>query len=102
MSHRAPEGGWTDPPTEPTPATDSESAAIPLLAELSAPTQVQRLAWLTPARRQYVYAVLAAVVPLLVWYGVVDAQTAALWVAAAAAVLGMGLAGAHVNSGSGQ
>lgn len=67
---------------------------------MSAPLeQVTRLAWLTPTRRQYVYVVLCALVPVLVFYGIVDSQTAALWTAVGAAVLGLGTAAGHVNRG---
>lgn len=47
---------------------------------------------LTPARRQWLYGIATIAVPILVIYGVVDANTAALWVALAAAVLGTGTA----------
>lgn len=70
--------------------------------ELVVPAQVERLAWLTPARRQRLYVILTATVPILVVYGVVDGQSAALWVALAGAVLGTSTAAMHVNRGGGQ
>lgn len=54
-------------------------------------------AWLTPARRQKLYVTLTALAPLLVVYGVVDDQTVALWLAAAATVMGTTTAALHTN-----
>lgn len=42
--------------------------------------------------RRWAYGVLTAAVPLLMVYGVLDEQTAALWVSMGAAVFGTGLA----------
>lgn len=53
---------------------------------------------LTPARRQWLYVIMTALVPILVAYGVVDNADAALWVALAAAVLGTGTAALHTNT----
>jgi len=44
------------------------------------------------ATRAWIYRILVAAVPVLIAYGVLDEVTAAVWVAAAAAVLGIGLA----------
>lgn len=57
---------------------------------------------MTPAVRQRVYAVLTALVPLAVIYGVVSDTEASLWLAVAAALLGGGgtaLAAAHTPGG---
>lgn len=48
------------------------------------------------ATRQWLYVVITALVPLLVSYGIIDNETAALWLALAAAVLGTGTASAAV------
>jgi hypothetical protein len=49
--------------------------------------------------RAWVYRVLAAAVPLAIAYGaVVDESTAALWLALAGAVLGLGLATANTST----
>ena len=48
--------------------------------------------------RAYVYAVLVAVVPLLIGYGILTAEEAALWLGLAAAVLGLGLATANTST----
>jgi len=44
------------------------------------------------ATRAWIYRILVAAVPVLIAYGVLDEATAAVWVAGAAAVLGIGLA----------
>ena len=67
--------------------------------ELVVPAQIERVAWLTAARRQRLYVVLTAAAPILVAYGVIDDQTVALWIAAAAAVLGTSTAALHTNRG---
>ena len=64
------------------------------MAEHRAPTP-ERLPWLTPARRKWLYVVLTAAVPLLITYGVLTETTAPLWLSLAAAVLGTGTAAAH-------
>lgn len=69
------------------------------MGEHSADETTDRFAWLTPTRRQRLYVVLTALVPILVVYGVVDSQTAALWVALGAAVLGTSTAALHTNRG---
>jgi hypothetical protein len=56
----------------------------------------QPIAWLTPAVRRWAYGVATAAVPLLVIYGVIESETAPLWAALAASVLGTGTALAHV------
>ena len=53
---------------------------------------------LTPAVRAWIYGVIIAAVPLLTAYGVLDDSKAAVWVAAAAAVLGLGTSAAHVKA----
>ncbi|OKL49290.1 phage holin [Boudabousia marimammalium] len=55
----------------------------------------QPLSWLTPNIRRWAYSVITAVVPLLIVYGVLDQQTAPLWIALAASVLGTATAAAH-------
>jgi hypothetical protein len=45
-----------------------------------------------PRFRQWLYGVLLAAVPLLIIYGILDAEQAALWVGAGAAMLGLGTA----------
>lgn len=53
------------------------------------------LDWLTPDVRRWAYAVITALVPILVAYGVLENVTAPLWLALAASVLGTGTALAH-------
>ncbi|MDN5639922.1 MAG: hypothetical protein L0I17_03900 [Actinomycetia bacterium] len=53
---------------------------------------------LTPAVRAWIYGIIIAAVPLLTAYGVLDDSKAAVWVAAAAAVLGLGTSAAHVKA----
>lgn len=48
--------------------------------------------------RAYIYAVLVAAVPIAIVYGILDTQTAALWLGLAAAVLGLGLATANTST----
>lgn len=55
----------------------------------------EHLSWLTPSLRGWLYAVLTALVPLLIIYGVLDEQTAPLWIALAASILGTSTALAH-------
>lgn len=55
------------------------------------------ISWLTPTVRQWLYGVLTVAVPLLIAYGVLDAERAALWVALGGAVLGLGTATAHTG-----
>lgn len=52
--------------------------------------------------RRWVYGVATAVIPLLIAYGIVDEQTAPLWVALVAAVLVPGLAAAGTVPAKGQ
>ena len=59
----------------------------------------QPIAWFTPRVRLYTYGVLAAIVSLLISYGILDNQTAPLCLALATALLGFGTAGAHVPRG---
>lgn len=56
--------------------------------------------WFTPRIRAWFYGILTAVIPLLIAYGVLDAQQAPLWVAFAAAILGQGSAWLHTPSPS--
>lgn len=58
-------------------------------------TQPELFGWFTPRVRQWFYGVLTMAMPLLIGYGVLDNQQAALWVALAGAVLGLGTAGLH-------
>lgn len=53
---------------------------------------------LTPAVRAWIYGVIIAAVPLLTAYGLLDDSKAAVWVAVAAAVLGLGTSAAHVKA----
>lgn len=65
----------------------------------------QPLAWLTPARRRWLYAVLVALAPVLVIRGLVSRDEADLWltVAEAALVVGGGLVAiSHVPRGGGE
>ena len=55
----------------------------------------ERLTWLTPQARGWLYGILTALVPLLITYGVLDQQTAPLWLALAASILGTSTALAH-------
>lgn len=48
--------------------------------------------------RAWVYRVLLAAQPLIVAYGVTSNEVAALWLAFAAAVLGLGLASANTST----
>jgi hypothetical protein len=50
--------------------------------------------------RAWVYRVLTAAQPLIVAYGVTTNETAALWLAFASAVLGLGLAAANTSTKS--
>lgn len=45
-----------------------------------------------PRFRQWLYTLLLAAVPLLIGYGIIDVNQAALWLAAGGAVLGLGTA----------
>ena len=53
---------------------------------------------LTEPTRAWIYRVLTACVPLAVAYGAVTEEVAVLWLAAAAAVLGTGLAAANTST----
>ena len=55
----------------------------------------ERVNWLTPAVRGWLYGILTALIPLLITYGVVDQQSAPLWAALAASILGTSTALAH-------
>lgn len=55
----------------------------------------ERVNWLTPQVRGWLYGVLTALIPLLITYGVVDQQSAPLWLALAASILGTSTALAH-------
>lgn len=55
----------------------------------------EHLSWLTPQVRTWLYRVITALVPLLIIYGVLDEQTAPLWIALAASILGTSTALAH-------
>jgi NAD(P)H-dependent flavin oxidoreductase YrpB (nitropropane dioxygenase family) len=48
--------------------------------------------YLTPQVRQWLYVILTATVPLLMAYGILDAEKAALWLGMGGAVLGTGTA----------
>jgi hypothetical protein len=55
--------------------------------------------WLTESRRAYFYRVALALMAVLTVYGVIDADTAPLWLAVVFAVLGLGTSGlAAVNT----
>lgn len=55
----------------------------------------ERVNWLTPQARGWLYGILTALIPLLITYGVLDEQTAPLWLALAASILGTSTALAH-------
>lgn len=55
----------------------------------------ERLAWLTPQIRAWLYGVITALVPILTIYGIVDQSTAPLWLSLAASVLATSTALAH-------
>ena len=57
------------------------------------------LEWLTPQDRRWTYGINTEAVTLLVVYGVLEAETAPLWAALAASVLGTGTALAHTPTG---
>lgn len=56
----------------------------------------QPIAWLTPAVRRWLYGIATALVPILVIYGVIESETAPMWIALVASMLGTGTALAHV------
>ena len=56
---------------------------------------IERVSWLTPQARGWLYGILTALIPLLIAYGVLDQQTAPLWLALAASILGTSTALAH-------
>lgn len=56
---------------------------------------------LKESTRAWVYRVSLAVIPLLIAFGVVQNEDAALWVALAGAVLNTGLATANTSTSSG-
>ena len=56
----------------------------------------ERLAWLTPDVRRWLYGIATALVPILVIYGVIESETAPMWISLVASVLGTGTALAHV------
>jgi len=51
--------------------------------------------WLTPPRRAWLYRLVLAALAILVAYGVVADQEAAVWAAVVAAFLGSGTAALH-------
>ena len=57
---------------------------------------------LTPTVRRWVYGIALAVLPLLIAYGILDEQNAALWAALVGAFLVPSLAVAHVEPGGGR
>jgi hypothetical protein len=50
------------------------------------------------ATRAWIYRVLVALVPILVFYGAVDESQIAVWLGLASAVLGFGLASANTST----
>jgi len=54
---------------------------------------------LTQKRRAYIYRVLVTLGPAALLYGLLTAEEVAVWLAAAAAVLGNGLAAANTPTG---
>ncbi|WP_428639705.1 phage holin [Schaalia sp.] len=60
------------------------------------------LEWLTPDVRSWLYRITLALIPILVAYGILESQTAPLWIALAASVLSTGTALAHTPSGGSQ
>ena len=55
----------------------------------------ERISWLTPQIRAWLYGVITALVPILTIYGIVDQSTAPLWLSLAASVLATSTALAH-------
>lgn len=55
----------------------------------------ERLSWLTPQIRAWLYGVITALVPILTIYGIVDQSTAPLWLSLAASILATSTALAH-------
>lgn len=53
---------------------------------------------MSEATRAWIYRVATAALPLLVIYGIVDEQTAPLWLAAVGALLVPGLAAANTST----
>lgn len=60
----------------------------------------ERLTWLTPDVRRWLYGIATALVPILVIYGLIESETAPMWIALVASVLGTGTALAHVPGGN--
>lgn len=57
------------------------------------------MSWLTEERRAWVYRVALAIMAVLTVYGVIDADTAPVWLGVVFAVLGLGTSGlATVNT----
>ena len=55
--------------------------------------------WLTEARRAYIYRVALAVMAILTVYGIIDSDTAPVWLAVVFVLLGLGTTGlATVNT----
>jgi len=54
-------------------------------------------AWFTPKRRQRLYLIQLAVLPILVAYGVLEAEAVPLWTALGLAMFGQGLASRNVD-----
>lgn len=48
--------------------------------------------------RAYIYRVLVALVPILVFYGALDESQVAVWLGLASSVLGFGLASANTST----
>lgn len=53
---------------------------------------------MTESQRAYVYRCLVALAPVVVAYGLLSGEEAALWLGFAANVLGNGLAAAHTST----
>lgn len=51
----------------------------------------------TPKNRRYVYDILLALSPIVLYYGLAEAEEIALWLGFVSVVLGLGLARFNVN-----
>lgn len=54
--------------------------------------------YLTLERRKWIYRVILAAQPLVVFYGLMESEEVALWVSAISAALGVGVASANMGN----
>lgn len=57
-----------------------------------------KMSFKNEATRAWIYRVLLAVVPILVFYGAIDESQVAVWLGLASSVLGFGLASANTST----